>query len=91
MQDIKRLKNLTLIGVINICSVQEVSSDGLSNLSTSTFKVFCSKGTENVSVGILCSQLSNDRSESLKPAAPSSNFEKVISCEAASVEPVAFA
>lgn len=50
-----------------MCSVQDVSKDGRSNRSTSTFNVFCSNGTENVSAGILCSQLSSDRSESLKP------------------------
>lgn len=50
-----------------MCSVQDVSKDGRSNLSTSTLRVFCSKGTENVSAGMLCNQLSSDRSESLKP------------------------
>lgn len=59
--------DFTLIGVINMCSVHEVSNEGRSNRSTSTFSVFCSNGTENVSAGMLCSQLSSDRSESLKP------------------------
>lgn len=73
-----------------MCSVQDVSNEGLSSRSTSTFNVFCSNGTENVSDGMLCSQLSNDRSESLKPTEPSSNLEKVISCCEQSGEPVAF-
>lgn len=81
----------TLIGVISICSVQDVSNDGRSSRSTSTFNVFCSNGTENVSDGILCSQLSSDRSESLNPTEPSSSLEKVISCCEHSGEPVAFA
>lgn len=56
-----------LIGVMSMCSVQEVSSDGFSSRSTSTFSVFCSNGTENVSAGMLCSQLSSERSESVNP------------------------
>lgn len=56
-----------LIGVMSICSVHEVSSEGFSSLSTSTLSVFCSNGTENVSAGMLCNQLSNDRSESVNP------------------------
>lgn len=81
----------TLIGVISICSVQDVSNEGLSSRSTSTFNVFCSNGTENVSDGILCSQLSSDRSESLNPTEPSSSLEKVISCCEQSGAPVALA
>lgn len=62
------------MGVISMCSVHDVSSDGRSNRSTSTFNVFCSKGTENVSDGILCNQLSNDKSESLKPGRKKNHF-----------------
>lgn len=80
-----------LIGVISICSVQDVSNDGRSSRSTSTFSVFCSNGTENVSCGMLCSQLNNDKSESLKPTDPSNNLENVISCCEHSGAPVAFA
>lgn len=80
-----------LIGVMSMCSVHEVSSEGRSNRSTSTFSVFCSNGTENVSCGMLWSQLSNDKSESLKPTDPSNNLENVISCCEHSGAPVAFA
>lgn len=79
------------MGVISMCSVHEVSKDGLSNRSTSTFNVFCSNGTENVSEGILCNQLNKDKSLSLNPTEPSSNFENVMSWLNASDEPVAFA
>lgn len=82
---------ITLIGVISMCSVHDVSSDGRSNRSTSTFSVFCSNGTENVSAGMLCNQLNSDRSESLKPTEPSSSFENVISWLLHSGEPVALA
>jgi len=60
-------KVLGLIGVISMCSVQDVSNEGRSNLSTSTLRVFCSNGTENVSDGTLCNQESRERSLSLKP------------------------
>lgn len=76
---------------MSICSVQDVSNDGRSSRSTSTLSVFCSNGTENVSDGMLCNQLSSDKSESLNPTEPSSNREKVISCCEQSGEPVAFA
>lgn len=80
-----------LIGVMSICSVHDVSSDGRSSRSTSTFNVFCSNGTENVSCGMLCNQLNSDKSESLNPIEPSSNLEKVISCCEQFGAPVAFA
>lgn len=80
-----------LIGVISMCSVHEVSNDGRSNRSTSTFNVFCSNGTANVSDGMLCSQLSNDKSESLNPTDPSNSLENVISWLEVSGVPVAFA
>ena len=57
---------LGLMGVISICSVQEVSKCGFFNLSTSTFRLLCSKGQEKVSLGILCNQESKLRSLSLK-------------------------
>lgn len=63
-----------LIGVISMCSVHDVSSDGRSKRSTSTLRVRCSKGTENVSWGILWSHERRLRSESLKPALPSNNL-----------------
>lgn len=72
-------KVLGFMGVINMCSVQEVSNDGLSNRSTSTFNVRCAKGTANVSGGMLCSQESRLKSESLKPTEPSNSLEKFIS------------
>jgi len=68
-----------LMGVISMCSVHEVSKDGLSKRSTSTFRVLCAKGTANVSGGILCSHESKLKSESLKPTDPSSSLEKLIS------------
>ena len=55
-----------LIGVISICSVQLVSRVGFLSLSTSTFRLLCSKGQENVSPGILCNQDNKLRSLSLK-------------------------
>ena len=54
------------MGVISICSVQLVSKVGFLSLSTSTFRLLCSNGQENVSAGILCSQESKLRSLSLK-------------------------
>ena len=49
-------KMFGLIGVINICSVQLVSKVGFFRRSTSTLRLLCSNGHENVSPGILCSQ-----------------------------------
>lgn len=46
-------KMLGFIGVINMCSVQLVSKCGARIRSTSTFKLRCSNGHENVSGGIL--------------------------------------
>lgn len=64
-----------LMGVISMCSVQDVSREGRSSRSTSTFRVRCSKGTEKVSPGMLWSHDSRLRSESLKPTHPSSNLQ----------------
>ena len=42
-------KMFDLMGVTSMCSVQEVSSRGFWILSTSTFRLRCSKGQEKVS------------------------------------------
>ena len=57
-------KMFGLIGVINICSVQLVSKVGFFRRSTSTLRLLCSNGHENVSPGILCSQ--DNKLKSLK-------------------------
>lgn len=62
-------KVLGLNGVTSRCSVQDASRGGFSKRSTSTLSVFCSNGQANVSGGILCSQESRERSESLKVVA----------------------
>lgn len=53
-----------LMGVMSMCSVQDVSSAGLSSRSTSTSSVRCSNGCANVCAGMLCSHDSRLRSES---------------------------
>lgn len=55
------------MGVINMCSVQEVSKEGLSNRSTFTFNVLSANGTANVSADILWSHERRLRLKSLKP------------------------
>ncbi len=59
-------KMFGLMGLISMCSVQVVSNIGFFNRSTSTFRLRCSNGQENVSPGMLWSQDRRLRSESLK-------------------------
>ena len=58
-------KMLLRMGVTSMCSVQLVSSTGFWIRSTSTFRLRCSNGQENVSGGKDCNQERRDRSLSL--------------------------